>query len=106
MSILYFLGLLQTAGVVPPVSVIRANQLGYLPDAPKVAVLCALATVNPGAFTLTDVAGHVILRGTPTAAKPFGPCVSIFRLDFTAVRKEGEYRIAVRGLSPVTVRVR
>ena len=40
-------------------SFIRVNQVGYLPDAPKVAVVCSLTPVDIRTFTVTgaDVIG-------------------------------------------------
>ena len=40
---------------------IRVNQLGYLPDAPKTAIICSLDSVDIKSFTVQDVAGHVVL---------------------------------------------
>src|SRR5512132_958370 len=78
--------------------VIRINQVGYLPDAPKIAVVCA--TVSSGAnrqsFLVRDEAGRVVL-GPRSAARTgaFGPCAETWRLDFSAVRKAGRYTIEV-----------
>ena len=40
---------------------IRVNQVGYLPDAPKVAVVCALRPVALERFTVEDERGRVVL---------------------------------------------
>lgn len=86
---------------------IRVNQVGYVPDGPKVAVACAL----PGApaldrFTVVDGAGRRVLG--PAAAEPggsFGPCAATYRLDFSAVRTPGTYRIVAGDVASPTVRI-
>jgi hypothetical protein len=40
---------------------IRVNQVGYLPDAPKVAVVCALRPVALERFTVEDERGRTVL---------------------------------------------
>jgi hypothetical protein len=106
MALLHFLALLQVTTANPSGGAIRINQLGYLPDAPKVAVLCGLETVEVREFTVTDGSARVVLRKPPTMAKPFGPCLSNYRLDFSSIRKSGDYRIAVEGFAYATVRIR
>src|SRR5512138_2317327 len=87
--------------------VLRVNQVGYLPDAPKVGVLCALGDAPPSRyarFVVRDDAGRTVLgprRLRPDA--PFGPCRRTWRLDFSAVRRAGAYTIVAGG---VTARVR
>ena len=83
----------------PPRAVLRVNQLGHLPDGPKVAVLCALDSAGVAAFTgeyvVRDEAGSAVVgpaRAQPAA--PFGPCLATWRLDFGGIRREGRYRIA------------
>ncbi len=73
---------------------IRINQLGYLPDAPKIAVVCALAPIELSTFSVVDTRGTVAI--TSARAKKsgaFGPCVETWRLDFTSLRKSGDYEI-------------
>ena len=85
---------------------IRVNQVGYLIDAPKVAVACSLDSVRIGRFVVTDERGRTVLG--PRRAEPapaFGPCRSIHRLDFSAVRRAGKYRIVAGGVSSPLVRV-
>jgi endoglucanase len=77
---------------------IRVNQLGYLPAAPKVAVVCSLREASIARFRVEDEGGRVVL-GPKAAlrAKPFGPCAATHRLDFTAVRTAGRYRLVLDG---------
>ena len=85
---------------------IRINQLGYLPDAPKVAVFCSLTPAELGDFVVTDTAGRKILQRQSTLDKPFGPCVASYRLDFSSVMKPGDYRITAGEITSPLVRIR
>src|ERR1051325_7634067 len=40
---------------------VRVNQLGYLPDAPKTAIVCSLDSVVVKSFTVQDISGRVVL---------------------------------------------
>lgn len=84
---------------------IRFNQLGYPPDAPKVAVICALQAATVGRFEVRDAQGRVVHRGAAQASEPFAACARTWRLDFSSVRKEGAYALHAAGLAPVTVRI-
>ena len=76
-----------------PALVIRASWVGYLPDAPKVAVACALDTAAAPAvthFVVLDQRGRTVLgprRAEPAGA--FGPCARTYRMDFSALRRPG-----------------
>ncbi|HMF87086.1 MAG TPA: glycoside hydrolase family 9 protein [Gemmatimonadaceae bacterium] len=105
MTLIQVLALLQAAAT-STTAAIRINQLGYLPDAPKVAVFCSLALVELGDFVVTDAAGIKVLQRAATLAKPFGPCVASYRLDFSSIRTPGEYRVSAGGISSPTVRIR
>ncbi len=73
---------------------IRVNQVGYRPDAPKVAVACSLDSVRIERFHVIDASDRVALRArSAERAAGFGPCASTHRLDFSALRKTGRYRI-------------
>ena len=85
---------------------IRINQLGYLPDAPKVAVFCSLTPAELGDFVVTDTAGRKVLQRQSTLDKPFGPCVASYRLDFSSVMKPGDYRITAGEITSPLVRIR
>lgn len=87
-------------------SYIRVNQVGYLPDAPKVAVVCSLEAAEIGDFTVSDASGRTVLGPLPASAQPgFGPCVATHRLDFSELREEGTYTISTGGAEPVRVRI-
>ena len=81
---------------------IRINQLGYRPDAPKVAVVCALRPVALTRFIVEDTTGHRILTSSAQRDGPLGPCVETWRLDFTKLKTSGRYRIRAGAyVSPV-----
>jgi len=87
-------------------SFIRVNQLGYLPDAPKTAVVCSLDSTSIRSFTMQDASGRVVFG--PRAAKnsgAFGPCASTHRLDFSALRTPGHYTIVAGGAASPPVRI-
>ena len=102
------LALAQLAATAPEsTTFIRVNQLGYLPDAPKVAVVCALDSANVRSFTVQNERGRTVLGPLRAASSgTFGPCVGTFRLDFTSLRTPGRYRIvATRSNGSSTTRV-
>jgi hypothetical protein len=98
------LALLQTAAVQSTAD-IRINQLGYLPDAPKIAVVCALERLDLRDFSVTDASGRIVLTRAAASAKPFGPCAINYRLDFTSVRRPGQYRLTAAGIISPVVRI-
>jgi hypothetical protein len=76
---------------------IRVNQLGYLPDAPKVAVVCALSGALYDTFTVLDERGRTAFGpASARAGGAFGPCAATARLDFTELRRVGRYTIVAR----------
>ena len=85
---------------------IRINQLGYLPDGPKTAIACSLDSTSIATFTVQDSEGRVILGPRKTVASgSFGPCTSTHRLDFSSLRKPGNYTIVAGGASSPRVRI-
>jgi len=89
-----------------PAAAIRINQLGYLPDAPKVAVFCSLDSVGIRDFVVTDAGGKTVLQRRADPAKSFGPCVLNYRLDFSSIRKSGDYHIRAGAITSPLVRIR
>jgi endoglucanase len=85
---------------------LRINQVGYLPDGPKVAVACALAPVALTTFRVIDARGIVRLdRQRARAAAGFGPCVETYRLDFSALRRPGRYQVEANGVRSPAFRI-
>ena len=85
---------------------IRVNQLGYRPDAPKVAVVCALEPQVIATFRVVDERDRTVFG--PSAADPagsFGPCAATYRLDFSTLERAGVYRIVAGGTSSLPVRI-
>ena len=85
---------------------IRINQVGYLPGAPKVAVVCSLDSASVTTFLLRDERNRVVFGPRRAqAAGPFAPCVATYRLDFSALRKSGRYTIVAGGVQSSVVRI-
>ena len=102
--------LAQGASVLKPaadtVTWVRINQVGYLPDAPKVAVACSLDSVRIDSFVVQDEHGHTVLGPRPAErANGFGPCVVTHRLDFSALRTPGRYHIVAGTAHSPVVRI-
>jgi hypothetical protein len=88
---------------------IRVNQVGYLPDGPKVAVACTLDTAGASGlatFIVLDLQGRTVFGPQRvTAAGSFGPCAETHRLDFSALTRPGRYRVAAGGALSPPIRV-
>jgi hypothetical protein len=98
--------LAQIGAASAPSDVIRINQLGYLPDAPKTAVFCSLTKRELTTFRVVNAGGGTVLERSAQSAKPFGPCVTTYRLDFSSITKPGNYRISIGDVMSPLVRVR
>src|SRR6266851_7024462 len=87
-------------------SFIRINQLGYLPQAPKTAVVCSLDSIEIKTFTVQDEAGRVVFGPrSAIGSGSFGPCAATHRLDFSSLRKPGRYTIVAAGTASPPVRI-
>lgn len=85
---------------------IRINQVGYTPDMPKVAVVCALEPTPIATFTVQNDRGKTVLGPLPAKrAGGLGPCVETWRLDFSRLRAAGRYVIHAGSLASPSVRV-
>jgi endoglucanase len=84
---------------------IRINQLGYLSDRPKVAVVCSLDARAAGHFAVEDARGRTVLRGRARDGGAFGPCAATQRLDFSRLRAPGTYTLVADGLRSPPVRI-
>jgi hypothetical protein len=83
-----------TATAGDSAAVIRVNQVGYLPAAPKIAVVCAVERVSLSRFTVETANGRVVVGpANVTPSGPFGPCVETWRLDFSRLKTRGLYRV-------------
>ena len=74
---------------------IRINQLGYLPQATKVAVLMCNDRTDVTSFQVIDTfTGEVVLTSDKvTETEPLQYMKSTFRLNFSELTKEGTYHI-------------
>lgn len=100
------LALLLAAATLDTTTFIRVNQVGYPTDAPKVAVACSLDSARVDRFELRDARGRRVFGPRRAVPAPgFGPCVVTHRLNFTAMRTPGRYRVVVRGAAPADVRI-
>lgn len=71
---------------------VRINQLGYLPQATKVAVY--MGSEAPAQFTLVDAyTGAEVFRADARPTGPLGQMAVTARLDFSAFQTPGAYRI-------------
>ena len=88
------------------ISFIRVNQVGYLPDAPKIAVVCSLQPVEIATFTVSSADGRAVIRSRRARKEgAFGPCAVTHRLDFTSLTSTGTYVITAGNADPATVRI-
>ncbi len=85
---------------------IRVSQVGYLPDAPKVAVVCALRPEPVRTFSVVDERGRRVFGPQRAeASHGFGPCAATYRLDFSAFRAPGRYRVDAAGATSPPIRI-
>ena len=88
------------------ITVIRVNQVGYLPDAPKVATRALSSEQAMATYVVRDERDRVVYGPRRAERAPgFGPCVVTHRLDFTALRRAGTYRIVAGELTSPAVRI-
>src|SRR6476661_8138927 len=93
-------------GAAPLVRVVRVNQVGYLPDGIKVAVVCSLDSETVRRFTVVDSRGRVVLGPRRAiAGGPFAGCASTARLDFTTLTRPGRYRVVAAGTASPVFRI-
>ena len=98
----------EAPAAVPP---IRMSQIGFLPAAPKSAVVVG---ASASTFAILDARGDTALRGSLSAPKPWALSGEehVRRADFSRITTPGRYRLVVAGVgSPVdfeigTTRVR
>ena len=86
---------------------IRINQLGYLPDAIKVAVFISIQPQKIGEFSICDaITGKEVFRGKAVlfSGKDWGMQVAA-RLDFSQLQKEGGYYISLNGIQSDAFRI-
>jgi len=82
---------------------IRVNQVGYLPEDVKVAVLISLDEADAGFQVCNALTDEVVFRGSGVKANPAKWALkSAYRLNFSGFTGEGSYYIVSSGVkSPV-----
>jgi endoglucanase len=87
-------------GVTPAHGLVRVNQQGYLPGEPKQARLMSEAPAIGARYRVTNATGHVVLRGRVPAHSTGSwnaRFPAVYKLDLSALRKPGRYRISTTG---------
>lgn len=100
---IYFLIVLNASAV----SVIRINQLGYLPNSNKVAVFLSSEAVNLPTFQIIETfTGKLVFEGKTEAANPkeWG-MQSAYRLNFSDFRLPGGYFIKAGSFASPSFRI-
>ncbi len=97
-----------TFSLISQTSWIRINQLGYLPNDVKVAVLVSKETILPTSFKVCDaLTGKTVFQTNKIT--PFGTYhsafVSTFRLDFSDFKLQGSYYLELENLRSPNFRI-
>lgn len=79
---------------------IRINQLGYLPEATKIAVLLSTENLDVKEFTLEEsLSGTSVWKSTDvTSTGAIGRMAGSWRLDFSNFTVSGSYRLCAGGI--------
>lgn len=85
---------------------IRANQVGYSINGPKLAIAFSKSQL-PAEFTLKDSSGHTAFQGhtTPITNGEWGEFQYYAGLDFSTVQLPGRYFLEVGGIRSLPVRI-
>jgi endoglucanase len=86
---------------------IRINQLGYLPNSIKVAVLVSKSDVAVNEFEIVDADSNEVqvVSKKVKAKNAYGPFTSTFRLDFSEFKKQGIYYVKVGSIKSPQFRI-
>lgn len=86
---------------------IRINQLGYRPGNPKVAVWCSMGNEPPTEFQLVDAKTNKIMFTGKTGKTygSYGPFVQSYRLDFSAYRTVGKFKVKAGNIESPEFRI-
>ena len=97
---------LAAVAAVDSSSYIRVNQVGYLPAAPKIAVICSLDSASFDSFRILDSRGMTVFGpARAEATGSFAACKSTYRLNFSAFRREGRFTLAAGDIRSPLVRI-
>ena len=83
---------------------IRMSQIGFLPTAPKIAVVVG---TSASSFAVVSQRGDTVLRGALTPPKPWALSgeENVRRADVTRLTRPGRYRLVVAGIEPVAFEI-
>ncbi len=86
-----------SSSVAGVATLIKLNQIGYKPNAEKLAVVPAVAATS---FTVTNVSDNsVVLTGNLSAAATWAPSNESVKLaDFSSITTAGDYTLSVAGI--------
>jgi endoglucanase len=77
-------------------TLIKLNQVGYKPNAEKLAVIPAVAATT---FTVKDAYNTIVLTADLSSAKTWTPSAESVKLaDFSSITTEGTYTLSVEGV--------
>jgi endoglucanase len=95
----------QGAAHAASASLIRVDQVGYLPGDAKVGYLMTGAAVSGAKYTVVDSAGMTVLSGAVGATsrgKWNSAYPDVYPITFTALTKPGKYHLTVNGGTTAT----
>lgn len=82
---------------VAPSESIKLNQVGFLTQAPKIALV---AETSAGTFDLVDMQGNVVFSGPLSSAAEWAPADErVHQADFSEWQTPGQYRVVADGAS-------
>src|SRR6187551_2851621 len=90
-------GAQEPSSSAPAAQAIRLSQIGFLPAAPKIAVV--VGATGPTFAVVGAARGDTVLRGTLTPPKPWALSgeENVRRADFSRLARPGRYRLVVAG---------
>lgn len=86
---------------------IRINNLGYLPNSIKVAVLGSKESIEINSFALHDAKTDKVVYSSnkPESSGEYGPFKASFRLNFSSFSNIGEYYLKANGIRSNNFRI-
>ena len=100
-----FICLIISAFAINAETWIRVNQMGYLPNDVKVAVMISDEQLEVNSFKVVGAGGGEIVLNTLTQCGAQDSFASTARLDFSRITSEGEYYIEVNGAKSLVFRI-
>ena len=90
------------------ITVIRINQLGYLPGSVKVAVLASKGNISIESFSLHNAQTEEEVYNSKQAESKgaYGPFESSYRLNFSDFNTSGKYYLQAKGIKSPAFRIK